>query len=609
MCGICGIFDLKKQIVGHDILKSMTDVMSHRGPDGEGIWAEENFGIGHRRLSIIDLSAKAAQPMFSADRRFLITYNGEVYNFKSIRDELKSLGYKFKSTSDTEVVLKAYVEWKEKCVDKFNGMFAFAIWDRNEKRLFVARDRYGIKPLYYYFKEGLLVFGSEIKSLLKHPKIKREVDICSLNEYFSFQNTLSDRTLFKDIKMLMPGHYFYMQSENRDIVPVKYWDFSFREDFSDLSFNDCVAETTKIFEDSVKRQLVSDVEIGAYLSGGIDSGAVTCVAANNFKNLKSFTTGFDLSSANGLELAFDERTKAEYLSNIYKTEHYEVVLKAGDMERIMDDLVWHLEDLRVGQCYPNFYVARLASKFTKVCLSGAGSDEIFAGYPWRYYSAVVNDNFKHYADKYYRYWQRLIPDRFKPKFYQEDIYPQIWNYQCKDVFADVLKGVVKDDVSPSDYVNNSLYFEAKTFLHGLLVVEDKLSMANSLETRVPFLDNELVDFAAKIPVRYKLRNLDDVVKINENEPGPKTKKYFEKTNDGKLVLRGALKNFVPENYANGIKQGFSAPDASWFKGQSMEYVKDIIFNDNAKIYDYMQPAFVQELVSEHLDGKKIYFIF
>ena len=347
---------------------------------------------------------------------------------------------------------------------------------------------------------------------------------------------------------------------------------------------------------------MSDVEIGSYLSGGMDSGAVTCVAGKNFRNLKTFTGGFDVSSASGLEAGFDERGKAEFLSNKYKTEHYQVVLKAGDMERVMPKLIWHLEDLRVGQSYPNYYVSRLASRFVKVVLSGAGGDELFAGYPWRYYRAVVNDTPEHHLDKYYNYWQRLIPDNLKPSFFQEKLHGQILARDTKDIFRSVMNGHYQAASTPADYVNRSLYFEIKTFLHGLLVVEDKLSMAHSLETRVPFLDNDLVDFALRVPVKYKLRNLNEVVRLNENEPGPKTLRYFNETGDGKLLLRKVLRSYVPEDYANGAKQGFSAPDASWFKGESIDYIKDALFDKRARIYDYIQPETAKSLLQEHFSG-------
>ncbi|MCP4157758.1 MAG: asparagine synthase, partial [bacterium] len=286
-------------------------------------------------------------------------------------------------------------------------------------------------------------------------------------------------------------------------------------------------------------------------------------------------------------------------------EQYEVVLKAGDMERVMEKMVWHVEDLRVGQCYPNFYTSRLASKFVKVCLSGTGGDELFAGYPWRYYNSFDNDDFDNYAEKYYRYWQRLIPDRFKSGFFQPEIYPEVLNHLSEDVFRRTLQMKTGSrELSPEEYVNRSLYFEAKTFLHGLLVVEDKLSMANTLETRVPFLDNELVDFAMRVPVKYKLNNLTGRKLLDENLPVFKRMEYLKQTQDGKILLRRMVKRYVPEDYSNGAKQGFSAPDASWFKGESIDYIRGLLFDKKAAIYDYLQPALTQQLMNEHFTGQK-----
>lgn len=604
MCGIAGVFNVLGRPVSINDLKRMTDIIRHRGPDGEGFWTDSFVGFGHRRLAIIDLSPLGHQPMQNDDGTLVITYNGEVYNFQNLRMELESKGYRFHSKTDTEVVLKAFQEWGRDCVHKFNGMFAFAIWDGRKNELFIARDRHGIKPLYYYWKDGVFLFGSEIKSILQYPGISVNVSIPALNEYFSFQNIFSDLTLFERIRLLPPAHTITLKlGDKNSLKTERYWEYHFRDDPSVGTEEECTEELARLFEQAINRQLVSDVEVGAYLSGGMDSGSITCIAAKNFKNLKTFTCGFDLSSASGLELAFDERQKAEYLSNLYKTEHYEVVLKAGDMERVMPKLVWHLEDLRVGQCYPNYYASRLASKFVKVVLSGAGGDELFAGYPWRYYRALSNLDSEEYAERYYRYWQRLIDDSTKPKFYQPSIQSQILDYPTKDVFRSL---IIKDrfEVStPNDYVNRSLWFEIKTFLHGLLVVEDKLSMAHSLETRVPFLDNALVDFAMRVPVKYKLNKLQEKLRINENEPGDRQRKYFEQTNDGKLILRKVLSRYVPQHYVNGLKQGFSAPDASWFKGESVAYIKNLLFDKRARIYDYIQPSYAQELMNEHFSGK------
>ena len=279
-----------------------------------------------------------------------------------------------------------------------------------------------------------------------------------------------------------------------------------------------------------------------------------------------------------------------------------MVLKAGDMERAMSALVWHLEEPRVGQCYPNFYAAKLASKFGKVVLSGTGGDELFGGYPWRYYRAVVNDDFEHYVDKYYGFWQRLVPNQDLHR-----VLAPIWNdvkhVWTRDIFRDMFRRHANKMTRPEDYVNHSLYLEAKTFLHGLLVVDDKLAMAHGLETRVPFLDNDLVDFAMRMPVSQKLGNLGEVAKLDENTPGSKPSAFFEKTSDGKLLLRQVMSRYVPDTVANAVKQGFSAPDATWFRGDSIDYVKRVLFDRKAAIYDVLDRAAVLGLVQEHLDGK------
>ncbi len=604
MCGIVGILNFNGEPISISLLKKMTNVLSHRGPDAEGYWTNSYIGLGHRRLSIIDISSLGNQPMQTEDGRYIIIYNGEIYNYINLRVELESRGYTFYSKTDTEVVLKSFAEWGDKCVTKFNGMFAFAIWDDHLKILFLARDRYGIKPLYYYYNSDLFIFASEIKSLIKHPKYKFDVSIEALNEYFTFQNTFTNLTLFKGIKILESASTIKIKYPNKsEVSKRKYWDYNFKEDKS-LSENECIYELKRLFQQSVERQLQSDVEIGSYLSGGLDSGSITCVAAKRFKNLKTFTCGFDLSSASGLELAFDERERAEYLSNLFKTEHYEIVLKAGDMERVMSNLIWHLEDLRVGQSYPNYYVSRLASKFVKVVLSGAGGDELFAGYPWRYFRVFKNIDTDDYINKYYNYWQRILNDKDKEDFFIPEIYSKIIMHDTKKIFEKVVNIKKSRPTSPETYINQSLYFEIKTFLHGLLIVEDKLSMAHSLETRVPFLDNDLVDFAMVIPVKYKLNNLKRIVNLNENEAGLKYKKYFQKNNDGKNILRKVLSEYVPKVYSENGKQGFSAPDASWFKGESIDYIKKLILNKKAYIYDFIQPKSVENFMNEHFTGNK-----
>lgn len=605
MCGIAGLINIDGAPVPPPLLKRMTDAIEHRGPDDEGQWIERNVGLGHRRLSIIDLSPAGHQPMISTNHRYVLSYNGEIYNFKELRIELEAIGYWFHSNTDTEVVLNALDAWGVKALDRFNGMFAFALWDRKEQKLLLARDRYGIKPLYYSFQGSCFAFGSEQKAILANSNFDRRVDKSALLEYFTFQNIFTDRTLLEDIKMLPAGYYAHidLKLQKPSLIQAQYWDFDFREPTEKASDDEYREELGRLFRQSVNRQLVTDVELGCYLSGGMDSGSITAVAAQSYPYMKTFTCGFDLNSASGMELAFDERSRAEYMSYHFKTEHYEMVLKAGDMERVLPKLAWHLEEPRVGQSYPNYYAAQLASRFVKVVMSGTGGDELFGGYPWRYYRAVVNDNFEHYIDKYYQFWKRLIPNSELKKVF-EPIWEEVKDVWTRDIFRDVFKHHAENLYTPEDYINHSLYFESKTFLHGLLVVEDKLSMAHSLESRVPFLDNNLVDFSMRCPVHLKLNNLSDVVRLNENEPGDKTKKYFQKTKDGKQILRDVMQDFIPSDITKAEKQGFSAPDASWFKGDSIDYVRKKLIDGNSNLYQYMDRNSVTGLINEHLNGEQ-----
>lgn len=604
MCGIVGVIGRAESVNKSDF-ERMLDEIRHRGPDGSGIYFHNSIALGHVRLSIIDVSNRASQPMVSFDENFIITYNGELYNFKEIRKTLESLGYKFRTTSDTEVVLYAYMEWGKECVDRFNGMFAFAILNKKDETVFLARDRYGVKPLYYCENSAGFIFASEVKAIVKHPSYRPDLDKEALLEYFTFQNFFTNRTLYKNIHLMEPGHRMLV-NKDKVVYKEKYWDFNFREPEPSevLSDKEYKEKFCTLFEQAVERQLVSDVPVGAYLSGGMDSGSITAVAATQIPYIPTFTCGFDMSSISGLEIRFDERVKAEQMSYLFKTEHYEMVLKSGDMERSIPTLVNHLEEPRVGQSYPNYYAARLASKFVKVVLSGAGGDELFGGYPWRYYRTVNSESFDEFIDDYYLFWQRLIPNRTIHKVFSP-IWSDVKDVWTKDIFRDVFDpSMVKQVNTPEEYLNLSMYLESKTFLHGLLVVEDKLSMASGLESRVPFLDNDLVDFAMNLPARLKLSNLKEVSKINENEDGNKRLKYFMKSNDGKKLMRMAMGKYIPSEVTDREKQGFSAPDASWFKGDSIEYVKDTICNKNAHIYNFLDYKSVNELVDEHLSGKE-----
>ena len=600
MCGIAGVLDRSGAPVSPLALAAMGDAVAHRGPDDSGVWVTGPVGLANRRLAILDLDPRGRMPMSKG--HFHITYNGEVYNFRELRTELVRLGHDFHTDTDTEVVLAAYAEWGAAGVERFNGMFAFAIWDASAGELFLARDRYGIKPLYLAEVGSQFLFASEIKSLLVHGSVRAELSAPHLVEYFTFQNILSDGTLFKGVRLLPAGCHVTVPASGGVARQRRYWDFAFVEPAHACSDEEYLDELDRLFRKAVTRQLVADVPVGAHLSGGMDSGAITAIAATALPWLPTFTVGFDIRSSKGLEFGRDERQKAEAMSYEFQTEHFQVVLKAGDMERCLPSLVWHLEDLRVGQSYPNFYLARLASRFVKVAMSGTGGDELFAGYPWRYYRAVVNRDVGNYVEKYYSFWHRLVPNELMPTFFS----PEVWREGADVDTVQLFRNALPSDHSPEcaeDYVNSSLYLEAKTFLHGLLLVEDKLSMAHSLESRVPFLDNDLVDFAMQLPVRLKLRDLDRVVALNENEPGDKTRRYFERTRDGKLLLRRALRRYASEDVSDQVKQGFTGPDATWFRGESMEYVKREVLNRDAAMYEFLSPDGVFPLVNEHLEGR------
>jgi asparagine synthase (glutamine-hydrolysing) len=591
MCGIAGIFNLNGQLVAHSQIKAMTDSIAHRGPDGEGHFIDGFLGLGHRRLAIIDLSAAGHQPMQTRDGRYLITYNGEIYNFQELRIELEALGYTFRSHTDTEVLLNAYAAWGSKCLSRFNGMFAFAIWDKKQKKLFLGRDRYGIKPFYYYKTGDHFVFGSEIKAIIASGLYKSELDKEGLVEYLTFQNFFTDKTLFKNIRMLAAGHCAEIDLDG-SLSAYQYWDFDFSGSLT-ISETEAIEETDRLFTQAVQRQLISDVPVNAYLSGGIDSGAVTMVASRLMPHMKTFTIGFDLSSASGLELSFDERAKAEHISYLAKTEHYEMVLKAGDMERCMDKYVRHLEEPRVGQSYPNYYAAKLASKFGKVVLSGVGGDELFGGYPWRYFNSEQEVPFENFIDSYYLKWQRLLPNALLQELL-EPISDDVKHVWTRDIFADVFSSIRKERLSQKECVNYSFYLEAKTFLHGLLVVEDKLSMAHSLETRVPFLDNDLVDFAMKIPHTMKINSQSTAV--NEND----LKGKVLANRSGKVILRKTFSKYLDQQIIDNKKQGFSSPDASWFKGESIDYVK----KELANYLPILNPKIIQNIFEQHVSGSK-----
>ena len=606
MCGILGVYNLDGSYVLKDSIVEMGSQINHRGPDGEGFYVQKNIGLVHKRLAILDPSENGQQPMHSKEGKWVIVFNGCIYNFKELRDELIQKGHHFKSESDTEVIVEGLVAYGPSFFERFNGMFAIGAWDMEEEKLYMSRDRYGIKPLYYWFNGKTLVFASEIKAIIKHPEYKMDVDLDALNEYFTFQNIFSYNTLFKGVNMLPPANTVTIDSKTTFLSHKSWWDYDFSKTNNSLDFEAAKDQTKDLFEQAVTRQMISDVPVGAYLSGGMDSGSIAAVASKQADRLATFTCGFDMNEVTGREANFDERRDAELMANHLKTEQFEQVMNAGDIRWSLPKLVYHLEDLRVGMSYPNYYIARLASKFVKVCLQGTGGDELFGGYPWRYYKVFDSLSKEDFFDQYYDFWQRLVPLEEKQQLFTQNVLDAIDLKAPRKVFERVF--TFNDKLkynTPQDHINNSLYFEIKTFLPGLFLVGDKLAMAHGLEERFPFMDNDLVDFAMQIPVEHKLGDLTkEIEKIDENIEG--NKKIYREYDDGKSVFRKAMHDYIPEKIINRKKQGFSAPDENWYRGENATYIEEILLNSNTVCTKFISADYIKKIVNEHLNEGKNY---
>ena len=604
MCGILGIYNLDGSAVNTNLIAEMGNQITHRGPDGEGTFVEDNIGFVHKRLAILDPSNNGQQPMHSKDGKWIVVFNGCIYNFKELRQELIEKGHTFKSETDTEVICEGLAAYGTSFFERFNGMFAIGAWNTEEEKLYISRDRYGIKPVYYWFNGKTIVFASEIKAIIKHPDYEMGVDLDALNEYFTFQNIFSYNTLFKGVNMLPPANTIVIDKLTTSIKHNSWWDYDFSKTDDALSFVDAKEQTKDLFEQAVKRQMVSDVPVGAYLSGGMDSGSIASVASKQVDRLATFTCGFDMNEVTGREANFDERRDAELMANHLKTEQFEQVMNAGDIRWSLPKLVYHLEDLRVGMSYPNYYISRLASKFVKVCLQGTGGDELFGGYPWRYYKVFDSLSQKDFFDQYFEFWQRLVSQEEKVALFSKQVLDQIDLDAPRKVFERVFtfNDKLKYD-TPQDHINNSLYFEIKTFLPGLFLVGDKLAMAHGLEERFPFMDNDLVDFAMQVPVEHKLGDLKkEIDKIDENLEG--NKKAYREHDDGKNVLRKAMQDYIPEQIQNRKKQGFSAPDESWYRGENAEYIKEILLHSNTLCTEFINEEYITKIVNEHLNEGK-----
>ena len=603
MCGLAGVFNLNQKPVDPGLLKRITERIAHRGPDGEGYFCEGPIGLGHQRLAIIDPSDRSSQPMTSANGKWVVTFNGCIYNFRELKEELHKEGARFKTTSDTEVLVEGLAFHGTDFIPRLNGMFAIAAWNTEEKALYLSRDRFGVKPLYYWFQGQTLVYSSEIKAIREHPDFATSLNMQALNEYFTFQNLFTYQTLFQGVTMLPPANTVRIDKDSTFVKHESWWDYDFSEPDESMTFEDAKEETQRLMDQAVRRQLVSDVPLGTYLSGGMDSGSITAITSQEINRLSTFTCGFDMSAVTGVEANYDERRMAEVMANVFNTEHYEQVIHAKDLRWSLPRVVWHLEDLRVGMSYPNYYISRLASKFVKVCLQGTGGDELFGGYPWRYYRIFQSLDQKSFFNNYYDFWQRLATEEQRSRLFREPVLSQVDLNAPREIFERVF--TFNDRLkyaTPEEHIQNSLYFEIKTFLPGLLLVGDKLSMAHGLEERFPFLDNDLVNFAQKIPVRHKLGQLEKMKRIDENDLNNK-KAVYRSFDDGKNVLRKAMQELLPKEVTQRKKQGFSAPEESWYRGENAAYVKELLLDRKATSREFLNPAFIENILDEHINQK------
>lgn len=604
MCGIAGILDLRQRAtVPHETLRLMTDALSHRGPDDEGSYVDRYVGLAHRRLAVIDPSPAGHQPMVASDGKTAVVFNGTIYNFLELRSLLQAEGHRFVSRSDTEVLVHGWEQWGEGLVEKLNGHFSFAVWDARIRKLFLVRDRFGTRPLYWANLNGLWLFASEIKAILAHPAYSPDINYEALYEYFTFQNVFRAHTIFRDVNLVSPANIMTIDAENGRHQRRSYWDYDFGQADSKLKPEEAAEHTRELLSQAVRRQLVADVPVGAYLSGGMDSGSIVAMASQVLQRMHTFTCGWHMDNVEGAEANFDERAQAEQLSYLFSTEHYEQVVGHNDVSWALPKVVYHLEDLRLGMSYGQFYIARLASKFVKVCLAGTGGDELFGGYPWRYFRVSRSLGKQEFFDNYYEYWQRLVPDSLRHDLFQPHFLDRVQDRDMRRVLTRVFTFQPRHSFASSeDHIANSLYFEAKTFLHGLLLVSDKLAMAHGLEERLPFLDNDLVEFAQKIPVGLKLRNLDKWQRKDENLIAKK-KSYYTEFNDGKNILRQAMRGILPASVTDCRKQGFSSPDESWYRGANMLYAVKTLLNRRALCHDLINPVAIQSILEEHWRGE------
>ena len=604
MCGIVGIATDRNKNIDEALLKRMCDVIVHRGPDDYGVFVDSMAGIAMRRLSIIDLST-GHQPLFNEDRSIAVVCNGEIYNYLELRETLVKMGHKFRTNSDVEVIVHLYEEFKENCVDKLNGMFAFVIWDMKRKKLLAARDRLGVKPLYYTLQNKRLVVASELKSIVEDKELVLSLNSHAVDLYLQFQYIPGPHTIYKEVKKLLPGHYITYCNGTVEIQ--KYWDI----DFTGRKITDpeeAVYSLKELLEDAVKKRLVSDVPFGAFLSGGIDSSAVVAYMSIMLDHpVKTFSIGFKGDHN-------DELVHAKKIAKIFGTEHYEYVVSPPDVQNLLPRLVESFDEpFADSSAIPTFLVSEIARKHVKMVLSGDGGDENFAGYDnYKYYSLVHRINA---LPNWVKELALSVSGRFPDHINEDSLTrkakrflaqtaldtPEQWAasrsqyspLEKENIYSPEFKARLdseKTDSFMNDYITRSenwnalekfLYFDLKTYMaDGILVKVDRMSMANSLEVRGPLLDYRISEFAASLHPSLKLKGL--------------TTKY---------VLKKALKDVLPKDILYRKKQGFSVPLDKWFKGELAGYASSLLLDNNSTVQRYFKKGYLENLINEHQAGR------
>ena len=608
MCGINGIAVSSKSVdtIDRARLERMRDVITHRGPDDEGLFIDATVGLGHRRLSIVDVAA-GHQPMTNEDGSLHITYNGEIYNHTDFRAELEAKGHVYQTHCDTETILHLYEEHGEKCVEYLRGMFAFAIWDQRRKELFIARDRLGVKPLYYiHTEDGSLYFGSEIKTLLKAGAVKPEINYHALPDYLANHSPSGEETLFRGVKRLLPGHTLVWSDGKVRIR--RYWDVSFAEREEARSDKDYIAEWYELFRTAVRLRLMADVPLGMFLSGGIDSSAIAAVMSSLVDEpIKTFSVAFAEREANELEYA-------RLVANTFKTSHHEIVVSPEDFFGALPKLVWHEDEpLAHPSSVALYFVSYLASQHVKVVLTGEGSDELLAGYA-RYRKTILNlglgqryhsltpeflqkgvragiegmPSSSRLRQKLSRTFLTVPPDIESIYFDNFAVFPrrmqtELLSLDTRERIGSIdphaVAGKAFRQTDATSTLERLLYADIKTYLHELLMKQDQMSMATSVESRVPFLDHKLVEFTCRLPERLKLRG--------------GTTKY---------ILRESMKGVLPDAILSRSKMGFPVPIGAWFRGAYRSVIDEYVLSERAMARDIFDPAFVRQLVTRHQTG-------